>query len=137
MSEFQNPTNSEIDEILKNSKRIAVVGMSSKPERASHGVSKRLIARGYDVIPVNPTEAEVLGLKSYASLGEVPGQIDIVDVFRRSDQTDSIIDEAIVIKAKVLWLQEDVINDSGANRAKQAGLQVIQDRCIAKELMRL
>jgi len=137
MSEFQNPTNSEIDEILKNSKRIAVVGMSSKPERASHGVSKRLIARGYDVIPVNPTEAEVLGLKSYASLGEVPGQIDIVDVFRRSDQTDPIIDEAIAIKAKVLWLQEDVINDSGANRAKQAGLQVIQDRCIAKELMRL
>ncbi|MBK7092166.1 MAG: CoA-binding protein [bacterium] len=137
MSEFQNPTNSEIDEILKNSKRIAVVGMSSKPERASHGVSKRLIARGYEVIPVNPTEAEVLGLKSYASLGEVPGQIDIVDVFRRSDQTDPIIDEAIAIKAKVLWLQEDVINDSGANRAKQAGLQVIQDRCIAKELMRL
>ncbi len=137
MSEFQNPSNSEIDEILKSSKRIAVVGMSSKPERASHGVSKRLIARGYEVIPVNPTEAEVLGLKSYASLGEVPGQIDIVDVFRRSDQTDPIIDEAIAIKAKVLWLQEDVINDSGANRAKQAGLQVIQDRCIAKELMRL
>ncbi len=137
MSEFQNPSNSEIDEILKSSKRIAVVGMSSKPERASHGVSKRLIARGYEVIPVNPTEAEVLGLKSYASLGEVPGQIDIVDVFRRSDQTDPIIDEAIAIKAKVLWLQEDVINDSGANRAKQAGLKVIQDRCIAKELMRL
>lgn len=137
MSEFQNPSNSEIDEILKNSKRIAVVGMSSKPERASHGVSKRLIARGYEVIPVNPTEAEVLSLKSYASLGEVPGQIDIVDVFRRSDQTDPIIDEAIAIKAKVLWLQEDVINDAGANRAKQAGLKVIQDRCIAKELMRL
>lgn len=137
MSEFQNPSNSEIDEILKSSKRIAVVGMSSKPERASHGVSKRLIARGYEVIPVNPTEAEVLGLKSYASLGEVPGQIDIVDVFRRSDQTDPIIDEAIAIKAKVLWLQEDVINDTGANRAKQAGLKVIQDRCIAKELMRL
>lgn len=137
MSEFQNPSNSEIDEILKSSKRIAVVGMSSKPERASHGVSKRLIARGYEVIPVNPTEAEVLGLKSYASLGEVPGQIDIVDIFRRSDQTDPIIDEAIAIKARVLWLQEDVINDTGAIRAKQAGLKVIQDRCIAKELMRL
>ncbi len=137
MSEFQNPSNSEIDTILKTSKRIAVVGMSSKPERASHGVSKRLIARGYEVIPVNPTETEVLGLKSYANLGDIPGSIDIVDVFRRSDQTDPIIDEAIAVKAKVLWLQEDVINEAGALRAQQAGLKVIQDRCIAKELMRL
>lgn len=137
MSQFQNPSNSEIDEILKSSKRIAVVGMSSKPERASHGVSKRLIARGYEVIPVNPTEAEVLGLKSYASLSEIPGSIDIVDVFRRSDQTDPIIDEAIAVKARVLWLQEDVINEAGALRAQQAGLRVIQNRCIAKELMRL
>lgn len=137
MSEFQNPSNSEIDTILKTSKRIAVVGMSSKPERASHGVSKRLIARGYEVIPVNPTETEVLGLKSYANLGDIPGSIDIVDVFRRSDQTDPIIDEAIAVKAKVLWLQEDVINEAGALRAQQAGLKVIQNRCIAKELMRL
>ncbi len=137
MSEFQNPSNSEIDEILKTSKRIAVVGMSSKPERASHGVSKRLIARGYEVIPVNPTETEVLGLKSYANLGDISGNIDIIDVFRRSDQTDPIIDEAIAVKAKVLWLQEDVINDTGALRAQQAGLKVIQNRCIAKELMRL
>ncbi len=137
MSEFQNPSNSEIDTILKTAKRIAVVGMSSKPERASHGVSKRLIARGYEIIPVNPTETEVLGLKSYANLGDIPVPIDIVDVFRRSDQTDSIIDEAIAIKAKVLWLQEDVINDAGALRAQRAGLQVVQNRCIAKELMRL
>ncbi len=137
MSEFQNPSNSEIDTILKTSKRIAVVGMSSKPERASHGVSKRLIARGYEVIPVNPTETEVLGLKSYANLGDIPGSIDIVDVFRRSDQTDPIIDEAIAVKAKVLWLQEDVINEAGALRAQQAGLKVVQNRCIAKELMRL
>lgn len=137
MSEFKNPSNSEIDDILRSSKRIAVVGMSSKPERASHGVSKHLIKRGYEVVPVNPMEPEVLGLKSYASLKDVPGTIDIVDVFRRSDQTDPIIDDAIAIKAKVLWLQEDVINDSGAARAQQAGLKVIQDRCIAKELIRL
>lgn len=137
MSVFQNPSNAEIDEILRKSKRIAVVGMSSKPERASHGVSKRLMARGYEVIPVNPTEGEILGLRSYANLGDIPGEIDIVDVFRRSDQTDPIIDEAIAVKAKVLWLQEEVINDSGALRAQQAGLLVVQNRCIAKELIRL
>lgn len=137
MSGFVNPRPEEIAEILLSSKRIAVVGMSSKPERASYGVSKRLMAVGYEVIPVNPMEPEILGLKSYASLSEIPGTIDIVDVFRRSDQTDPIIDEAIAIKAKVLWLQEEVINDSGALRAQQAGLKVIQDRCIAKELMRL
>jgi predicted CoA-binding protein len=137
MTAFQNPSTEEIIEILRSSKRIAVVGMSSKPERASHGVSKRLISSGYEVIPVNPMESEVLGLKSYANLGEIVGAIDIVDVFRRSDQTDPIIDEAIKIRAKVLWLQEDVINDAGALRAQRAGLKVIQDRCIAKELMRL
>lgn len=137
MSEFKNPTNGEIDDILRATKRIAVVGMSSKPERASYGVSKRLIQRGYEVIPVNPMETEIFGLKSYASLKDIPGAIDMVDVFRRSDQTDPIIDEAIAIKAKVLWLQEDVINESGAERAQKAGLKVIQDRCIAKELMRL
>ncbi|MGB5105282.1 MAG: CoA-binding protein [Candidatus Zixiibacteriota bacterium] len=137
MSEFKNPSHEEIVEILKSAKRIAVVGMSSKPERASHGVSQHLISRGYEVIPVNPLEPEVLGLKSYGSLRDIPGAIDIVDVFRRSDQTDPIIDEAIAIKAKVLWLQEDVINESGAVRAQEAGLKVIQDRCIAKELMRL
>ena len=137
MSIFQNPSNAEIDEILRTAKRIAVVGMSSKPERASHGVSKRLMTRGYEVIPVNPTEPEILALKSYANLRDIPGEIDIVDVFRRSDQTDPIIDEAIDVKAKVLWLQEDVINDAGALRAQLAGLKVIQNRCIAKELMRL
>ncbi len=137
MTSYQNPPTEEIVEILRSSKRIAVVGMSSKPERASHGVSKRLISHGYEVIPVNPGEPEILGLKSYADLGDIPGEIDIVDVFRRSDQTDPIIDEAIRIKAKVLWLQEEVINDQGALRAQQAGLKVVQDRCIAKELMRL
>lgn len=134
MSGFKNPSAQEIVDILVNSKRIAVVGMSSKPDRASNGVSRYLMNRGYEVIPVNPVETEIFGLKSYASLQEVPGKIDIVDVFRRSDQTDPIIDEAISVGAKVLWLQEGVINETGAVRAQKAGLKVIQDLCIAKEL---
>jgi hypothetical protein len=136
-SGFQNPPDSEIFALLKRSKRIAVVGMSSNPERASHDVAKYLLSHGYEIIPVNPMESEILGRKSYASLNDIPGHIDIVDVFRRSDQTDAVIDESIKLKPEGIWLQLGVINDSGATRAKQAGLTVIQDRCIKIEHARM
>lgn len=133
-AEHQNPTQEELFDLLRNSKRVAVVGMSSKPERPSHGVAKTLIERGYDVIPVNPTEDEILGRKSYASLSDIEGAIDLVDVFRRSEATDPIIDEAIEIGAKAIWLQEGIRNDEGAKRAADKDITFVQDRCVAKEL---
>jgi predicted CoA-binding protein len=135
--EFTNPTDGEITALLGKTKRIAVVGMSAKPERASYGVARYLMGQGYEVIPVNPMETEIFGLKSYAALGEIPGTIDIVDVFRRSDQTDAIIDEAIKIGASSIWLQLDVINDAGMRRAQEAGLVAVQDRCLKVEHARL
>ncbi|MCC6962857.1 MAG: CoA-binding protein [candidate division Zixibacteria bacterium] len=138
MSEsFHNPADAEIKQLLQAAKRIAVVGMSAKPERASYSVARYLMAQGYEVIPVNPMETEIFGLKSYGSVGEIPGKIDIVDVFRRSDQTDPIIDEAIRVKARVVWLQLDVVNEAGCLRAQAAGLTAIQNRCIKIEHARL
>lgn len=127
----------EIGSLLRRARRIAVVGLSGKPDRPSYHVSEFLLERGYEVIPVNPQEKEILGRKSFARLAAIGGEIDIVDVFRRSDQTDPIIDEAIRVGARALWLQEGVTNDAGALRAREAGLVVVQDRCIKKELMRL
>lgn len=132
-----NPSPPEIAGILERAKRIAVVGLSGKPDRASNLVARFLVARGYEVIPVNPVEEEILGLRSYGSLAEIEGNVDIVDVFRRSDQTDPIIDEAIALGAGVLWLQEGVVNEAGAERARAAGMTVLQDICIKKELSRL
>lgn len=138
MSEsFQNPADAAIAPLLRTARRIAVVGMSAKPERASYSVARYLMARGYEVIPVNPMESEIFGLKSYGSLTEIPGRVDIVDVFRRSDQTDPIIDEAIAVKAQAVWLQLDVVNEAGCLRAQAAGLTAIQNRCIKIEHARL
>ncbi len=134
---FTNPSDGDIAALLGKTKRIAVVGMSAKPERASYSVARYLMGQGYEVIPVNPMETEIFGLKSYATLSDIPGTIDIVDVFRRSDQTDAIIDEAIKIGAKAVWLQLDVINDAGLGRAKEAGLAAVQDRCLKVEHARL
>jgi uncharacterized protein len=134
---FQNPSQSEIDDLLRRSRRIAVVGLSGNPDRPAYRVSQFLIDRGYEIIPVNPQEAEILGRKAYPSLGAIGGEIDIVDVFRRSDQTDPVIDEAIRSGAKAVWLQEGVINEAGALRAQAAGLVMVQDRCIKKELAKL
>lgn len=137
MTFYTNPTTLEIAQLLKRSKRIAVVGLSSNPERPSNAVAQYLIGKGYEVIPVNPAEQRILGQKSYTSLRDIDDGIDIVDVFRRSEQTDAIIDEAIALKAGAIWLQEQVINHTGALRAVAAGLVVVQDLCIKKELMRL
>ncbi len=134
---FQNPSDAEIDDLLRGARRIAVVGLSGNPDRAAYRISQYLISRGYDVIPVNPQEREILGRKAYPSLSAIGGDIDIVDIFRRSDRTDPIIDEGIKVGAKVIWLQQGIVNNAGALRAQAAGLTVVQDRCIKAELARL
>lgn len=125
-----------VKRILDECRTIAVVGLSSQPTRPSHGVAAYMQRAGYRVIPVNPNETEVLGEKSYASLAEVPDRIDLVDVFRRSEEAGTAVDEAIAVGAKAVWLQEGVIDDAAAQRALNAGLLVVMDRCWLKEHVR-
>jgi predicted CoA-binding protein len=120
-------------EILKSSRTIAVVGLSSNPMRPSNGVAAYLKRAGYRIIPVNPKESEVLGEKSYARLEDVPEKIDIVDIFRRSEHVPEIVESAIRIGAKTVWMQEGVIHEEAAERAREAGLKVVMDRCTLKE----
>jgi predicted CoA-binding protein len=127
----------EIRSILINAQTIAVVGASANVSRPSHGVMRRLIAFGYRVYPVNPHESEVLGQPAYASLQALPERVDIVDVFRRADATPAIADEAVAAGAKVLWLQQGIINQEAESRATRGGLKVIMDRCIAVDLAML
>jgi uncharacterized protein len=122
-----------IKRILEDCRTIAVVGLSSKSTRPSRGVAAYMQRAGYRVIPVNPNESEVLGQKSYASLADVPEGIDLVDVFRRSEEAGAAVDEAIAIGAKAVWLQEGVIDHDAAQRAVDAGLMVAMDRCWLKE----
>ena len=124
-------------EMLRAARTIAVVGLSSKRMRPSYGVAAYLQRHGYRIIPVNPAETEVLGEKAYASLSEVPERIDIVDVFRRSDAVPEVVDEAVRLGVPYLWLQEDVIHEIAAERARAAGIKVVMDRCILKEHRRL
>jgi len=126
-----------IRKILDECRTIAVVGLSSNSGRASNGVSRYMQSQGYRVIPVNPNETEVLGQKAYATLAEVPDKIDLVDVFRRSDEAGRAVDEAIAIGARAVWLQEGVIDNSAAQRALDAGLLVVMDRCWLKDHSRI
>lgn len=123
----------EIGEVLKHAKIIAVVGLSSSPLRPSYGVSAYLQTHGYRIIPVNPTIHGALGEKAYATLAEVPEKIDIVNVFRRPDHVPEVVDEAIRLKLPVVWMQEDVVNEDAARKARDAGIFVVMDRCILKE----
>jgi predicted CoA-binding protein len=122
-----------ITTILDECKTIAVVGLSSDPRRASYGVASYMRSRGYKVIPVNPNETEVFGEKSYASLADVPDKIDLVDIFRRSSEAGTAVDEAIAVGAQAVWLQEGVIDEAAAQRAHDAGLLVVMDRCWLKD----
>lgn len=122
-----------IKKILAEHRTIAVVGLSSNPGRASYGVASYMQRQGYRIIPVNPNEREVMGEKAYASLAEIPGPIDLVDIFRRSEEAGEHVDEAIRLGAKGVWLQEGVIDQAAAQRALDAGLLVVMDRCILKE----
>ena len=126
-------TSEEIRDLLSNSKTIAVVGLSDKPWRPSHGVSEYMQTQGYRIIPVNPNLTEVLGEKAYASLDEVPERVDIVDIFRRSELVEPAVDAAIRKGARAIWMQEGVVNQAAARKAQEAGLAVIMDRCILKE----
>ena len=123
--------------LLQSARTIAVVGLSSKRYRASHGVSEYMQRCGYRIIPVNPQETEVLGEKAYASLEDVPERVDIVDIFRRSEFVPEIVDAAIRIGAGAVWMQEGVVHEAAARKAEAAGLQVVMDRCILKDHMRL
>jgi uncharacterized protein len=122
-----------ITELLKSAKTIAVVGLSDTPMRASYGVSHYMRSQGYRIIPVNPQITEWEGEKSYPSLLDVPEKVDIVDVFRRSEAVPEIVDQAIQIKAPAIWLQEGVIHEAAAEKARQAGIFVVMDLCILKE----
>ena len=125
-----------ISRILEECRTIAVVGLSSDPSRPSNGVSNYMRRNGYRVIPVNPNETEVFGEKSYPDLTAVPEKIDLVDVFRRSDEAGKAVDEAIAVGAKAVWLQEGVIDRNAAQRALDAGLLVVMDKCWLKEHIR-
>ena len=127
------PETDPIAELLKRSKTIAVVGLSDNPLRPSHGVSAYMQAHGYRIIPVNPKITEALGEKAYSSLRDVPGHIDIVNIFRRPQLVEEVVDEAIALKIPAIWMQEDVINEKAAAKARAAGAFVVMDRCILKE----
>ncbi len=123
----------EISEILKTSRTIAVVGLSPKEDRASHEVAAYMQKHGYRIIPVHPQATEILGEKVYARLEDIPESVDIVDVFRKSDDTPPVAESAVRIGAKVLWLQLGIANEVAASIAEAGGLQVVQDRCIKIE----
>src|SRR6266851_5141464 len=122
-----------ITQTLRESKTIAVVGLSSNPMRPSHGVTEYMQGAGYRIIPVNPNETEVLGEKSYARLEDVPEKIDIVNVFRRAEEVPPVVESAIRIGAKVVWMQLGIDNEEAAEKARAAGLTVIEDACILVE----
>jgi uncharacterized protein len=126
-----------IPEMLRNSHTIAVVGLSSKRFRPSHGVSEYMQQAGYRIIPVNPHEREVLGEKCYATLEEIPENVDIVDIFRRAEFVPEIVEAAIRKGAHAIWMQEGVVHEAAAARAREAGLEVVMNRCILKEHRRL
>lgn len=130
---IENPSRDEIKHILQTKKRIAVVGLSDNPERESYGVSKAMKEAGYEIIPVNPTIDETLGLKAVDSLEDIEGHVDIVDVFRRSEYLPEIAEQTVAIGADVFWAQQGVANEEAYDYLKEHGVTVIMDRCIKVE----
>jgi uncharacterized protein len=122
-----------ITDLLKQAKTIAVVGLSDNALRVSHGVSAYLQSQGYRIIPVNPQIKSCLGEKAYASLLDVPEKIDIVNIFRRSEFVEEVVDQAILLKVPAIWMQEEVIHEKSAEKARRAGIFVVMDLCILKE----
>lgn len=125
--------NDPIAQLLQNSKTIAVVGISDNPMRPSFGVSEYMQQHGYRIIPVNPQVREVLGEKSYATLAEIPDKIDILNIFRKPEFVPDLVDEAIRLKIPAIWMQEDVVHEEAAAKARAAGVFVVMDKCILKE----
>jgi predicted CoA-binding protein len=134
-----NPSDDVIKSVLTGMKSVAVVGISAKPDRASHGIARFLQGQGFQVYGVNPLLAgqEVLGLTVVAELSDLPPAVDVVNVFRRSDTVPPVVDAAIAAGAGTVWMQEDVVHEEAAAKARSAGLNVVQDRCIYKEWLRL
>jgi predicted CoA-binding protein len=127
----------QIAELLRQAKTIAVVGLSNNRTRASFGVSRFLQRQGYRIIPVNPNETEVLGERAYPSLLDVPEDLDIVDIFRRSEKVPEVVDQALQKGTRCIWMQEGIINHGAAQKAESAGIPVVMNRCILKESARL
>jgi predicted CoA-binding protein len=127
----------DLIKLLQESKTIAVVGLSSNPARASFGVSRFLQRQGYRIIPVNPAETEVLGERAYPSVHEIPVEVDIVDIFRRSEAVPEVVEDALLKKPRLIWMQEGVVHQEAARKAEAAGIPVVMDRCMLKELARL
>lgn len=132
-----NPADDQLRSILSTSRTVAIVGASSNHDRPSFGVMKILMAAGFQVIPVTPRETRILGRTAYPTLADIPEHVDIVDVFRRAEDTPAIADEAAQIGAKVLWLQLGIVSEEAAARAEAAGLTAIMDLCIGKTTTRL
>ncbi|MGE0703851.1 MAG: CoA-binding protein [Vicinamibacterales bacterium] len=130
-----NPSDDQIRRLLSEANTIAMVGASSNPERPSYNIMRRLQQAGYKVIPINPRETDVLGERAYAALADVPAAVDIVNVFRRSEDTPPIADEAVSIGAKALWLQSGISSEDAAARATTGGLIVVMNSCIATEMV--
>ena len=122
-----------VRDILEMSKVIAIVGLSPKPERDSHEVAKYLQDQGYRIVPVNPRADTILGEKSYPDLASIPEKVDVVDIFRRSDDVPPVVDQAIDIGAKAVWMQLGIVNEDAAAKAREAGLGVVMDRCMLVE----
>jgi uncharacterized protein len=134
---YSPPNDDALRAILTRSRTVAIVGASSKRDRPSYEVMKILMGAGFRVIPVTPKEPSILGRKAYATLSDIPEHVDIVDVFRRSDETVAIADEAVQIGATVLWLQLGISNEDAAARAAAGGLDVVMDKCIGQTTLRL
>jgi len=134
---FRNPPPDEILALLKRVKTIAVVGLSPKPSRPSHGVALAMQRFGYRIVPVRPAVAEVLGERAYASLAEIPFPVDLVDVFRAAEQIPAVVDECLAIPAPALWIQEGIVHKAAALQACAAGLTVVMDRCIYRDYVAL
>jgi predicted CoA-binding protein len=130
---YVHPSREQLKELLEGAITIAVVGLSDKPDRTSYMVSEAMQAKGYRIIPVNPNAETILGEKSYATLRDIPEPVDIVNVFRRSEHTPPVAEEAVAIGAKALWLQLGIANEEAASIAKDGGLFVVMDRCIKVE----
>ncbi|MDY0013610.1 MAG: CoA-binding protein [Rhodocyclaceae bacterium] len=134
---FANPSQDELRAWIKEARTIAVVGLSANPERPSHEVAAGLQSHGYRIIPVSPMVTEVLGEPAYPRLEDVPGPVDIVDVFRAPEQIGPVVDACIARGFRRLWLQQGVINEAQAQRAREAGIQVVMDRCLWMDFLRL
>ena len=134
---YHPPGDEEIIGLYKESKHIAVVGLSPRPYRPSHFVAARMQEFGFDIIPINPTVAEISGVKAYASLRELPFPVELVNVFRAAEHVPAIVDQCMNKKAKAIWLQEGVVDAGSAAKARAAGILTVMDRCIYKEYVRL